>query len=463
MSSLFGLLNNGATGLHAHGFGMQVASQNAQNASTEGYTRRDVRLSPIAPPPDGGGGVRAGGSRRVMDRFLERRLLGATSSEAEATARQGALGVLDRVLSEAEGGLASSLDDFEVALSELSGRPSDPGTREAVLAAAERLSGAFAGTAREIERTRQDLDAQIALEVDQVNGMLRSIGELGQRIQRAEVGGQEASDLRDRRDQLVRDLSEKLPVTTVDDPDGGQSVLLGGSLALVTADGRASQLDAQPDASGRMRLTRETAGADRDVTALAESGAIGGLVAARDGALADAEASLDQLAFDVATAYNGAHQAGYGTDGLNGRDLFAAPTGVDGAAAAFSVSTDVAGRPDRVAAAQDPALAAGDNRNALALAGLADADLASGGTATSQEALGSLIASAGHAIQGASRDAEHAGAAMAQLGALRESVSGVSVDEEMIALNRYQRGYQASLRVVQAADDMLAELVNLGR
>lgn len=82
---------------------------------------------------------------------------------------------------------------------------------------------------------------------------------------------------------------------------------------------------------------------------------------------------------------------------------------------------------------------------------------------TAQESLGALVSEAGQAIRGANLDADFADDAAAQIQSMRDSVSGVSVDEEMIALSRYQRGYQASLRVVQAADAMLQELVNLGR
>ncbi|GAB5542212.1 MAG: flagellar hook-associated protein FlgK [Sandaracinaceae bacterium] len=464
MSSLFGLLNTGATGLHAQGYAMGVTSQNAQNANTVGYTRRDVRLEPISPPPDGGGGVRVRGSRRIMDQFLERRLLGATGAKSEATARSEALSVLDRVLADVEGGLGASLDDFEVALSELTGRPADPATRGQVLATAERLSVAFNQAAREIDRTRGDIDTQIEREVTGINGMLRSIGDLGIQIQKSEIGGREASDLRDRRDQLIRELGEKLPVEVITEDSGAVQITLGGGPSLVNPDGTVAQLSAQPDATtGAMHLFRRTSGVDQDVTGYADSGRLGGLVAARDGALADSEAALDQLAFDFAAAYNGVHAAGYGTDGVTGRNLFTPLTAVDGAAAAFSVSTDVLGQPDRLAAATDPALAAGDNRNALALAALADADVARGATMTAQESLGALVSEAGTSIRHAHLDAAFADDAAAQIQSMRDSVSGVSMDEEMIALSRYQRGYQASLRVVQAADTMLQELVNLGR
>ncbi|MFK7988965.1 MAG: flagellar hook-associated protein FlgK [Sandaracinaceae bacterium] len=461
--SLFGLLSSGATGIHAQGFGMQVTAQNAQNANTEGYSRRDVRLNPLAPPPDGGGGVQVRGSRRVMDTLLERRVLGATSARAQAEAEVDGLSVLDRVLADVEGGLGPSLDDFEVALTQLAGRPSDSSVRINVLAKAESLSQAFSTASTDLTHAREDLDSRIALEVDEVNGMLGSIADLGVQIQRAEIGGAEASDLRDQRDQQVRELSEKLPISTVEGRDGSMSVLLGGSLALVTSDGQYTPLSATRDAtSGDMTITRRTAGQDQDVSRLVDSGSLGGYIAARDGSLADAEAALDQLAFDIAAAYNAAHQSGVGSDGVGGRDLFSTTATPDGAAAAFIVSTDVLDNEAAIGAGADPALP-GDNRNALLLAGVADEDTSLGGTGTAQEALGSMIAVAGIAIRGAQNEASARADAAAQLTAMRDSVSGVSVDEEMINLSRFQRGYQASLRVVQTADEMLAELMQMKR
>jgi flagellar hook-associated protein 1 FlgK len=460
--SLFNLLNVGATGIQAHGVGLSVTAQNVQNANTPGYARRTVRLEPLTPPPEGGGGVVARGGARTLDRFVERRLLGATSTRAEAETRARELGVLDHILSEGEGSLTGALDAFEGAMRELSAAPGDAAVRRSVLAAADQLAKAFVSSADDLENAQNEIDNRLADEVTELQGKLESIGELNQQIRRAEVNGIEASDLRDRRDQLVRDVSEQVPVTVVED-EKGPTLLLGGSLSLVDPDGTVAKLSATPDATGFVRITRTTAGEERDVSALIDGGRIGGLLAARDGAIADARTSLDTLAFDLSTAYNAVHTAGFGLDGVGGRVLFATPAAVTGAAKGMALDAAMIDQPDRLAAATDATLTAGDNRNALALVDLAETSFTTGGTETAQEALSSLVGVAGAAGQDALRELTVSQNNETQVENIRASISGVSVDEETISLTRYQRGYQAALQVVKAADDMLQELLAMAR
>ena len=215
-------------------------------------------------------------------------------------------------------------------------------------------------------------------------------------------------------------------------------------------------------------MTRTVAGAVQDITAeLAPGGdargRLGGVLHARDGALATARDSLDQLAFDLSGAYNAVHAAGIDALGGTGRNLFEPPGAVVGAAGAFRVSADVRDQPERLAAAQDALALPNDDRNALALADLADAAAALGGTATATEAYAALLAQVGADVRFARGDDDRAGALLQQTEALRESVSGVNTDEEMVGLLEFQRAYQASLRVVQTADEMLAELLQLKR
>lgn len=464
MTSLFGILGVGANGMAASSFGTNVASQNASNVGTDGYTRRLAILEPMGPPPEGGAGARAVGARRVLDALLDRRILGARAAAGAATAGARTLGVLDLVLAEGTGGLGDAMDALQAAIADLGAHPEDRAARTVVLGRAAQLAEAFSSAARSLDEARADANQHIATDVAALDDELHQIASLGAQISRAELGGAEASDLRDRRDELVRQVSDFVPVTRIEDPSGRITLLLGGSIPLVSPDGRVGTLEAAPDATtGDMHVFAVVAGARVDVTSRIDAGSIGGTIAARDGALSQAATDLDQLAFDVASAYDAVHAAGFGLDGNAGRDLFELPAGPAGAAAAMAVSADVLGQPDHIAAASVAAAVPGDNRGALALLALADARIALGGTGTAGDGLSALIGSAGTALQRATAEAEHTATVADQLAGLRESVSGVSLDDEMVALTRYQRAYQASLRVVQVADEMLGELLELGR
>ena len=158
-------------------------------------------------------------------------------------------------------------------------------------------------------------------------------------------------------------MADELPVKAIEQPDGTVSLLLAGSLSLVGPDGTVTQLQASTDATtGNVTVERLTAGALEDVTGLLSSGRLGGLIEARDGLVATTTGQLDQLAFDLATAYNNVHQAGFGLDGGTGRNLFEPPAAVADAARSLALSADVAGAPNQLAAAQDVLGLPGDNR-----------------------------------------------------------------------------------------------------
>lgn len=461
--SLFGVLNVGAVAMRVHQFGVQVASDNATNVATDGYSRRMAAITPLAPELEGG--AREAGARRVFDPFVEKRLLGAKSYFGEADAHAGALDSLDQIFADVEGSMASAMSGFEAALGDLSAHPNEPAARNVVLASAEELARSFNRASVSLEEISADLNARVSDSVAQLNEKLHEIGTLNQRIAANEVpSDREASDLRDRRDQLLREVAELGPITVLRHDDGTVDALLGGSLSLVNRQGEVAELSAVADpTTGDVSIQRRTAGANEDVGALFDSGRIAGYVAARDGAVASTRASLDQLAFDISSAYNAVHTAGVGVDGGTGRNLFAPLTGVAGAAGMMAVSSDVRAQPSRIAAATDAAALPGDNRGALALLAVKDSNVALGGTATIGTAFGAILGSVGSEARAAQGAREHASAVAEQTQALREAVSGVSTDEEMISMMKFQRAYQASLQVIQTADEMLGDLIAMKR
>lgn len=462
--NLSSVLTIGANGLAAATHGTQVTSQNISNAATPGYSRRTTDLEPI--PLHHGGGVRANGSNRVQDAYLERRGLGARAYDGEANARAQTLSSLDSVFNEEQGSIGSAMDAFDAAASDFAANPSSRANRQALLQKADELARAFNQTADTLSQARTDANGRITDSVRTINQKLDAIGELGAQIVAARIHGNEAGDLEDRRDELVRDIARDIPVNVIAEDNGAITLQMAGSRTLVGADNKVHPLVANLDpTSGDVRIYRNTAGQLEDVTNLITTGTIGGTLAARDGALATARSQLDQLAADITTAYNAQHQLGFGLDGNGGRDLFSfsSPSGVAGAATSMRVSSDVAGQPDFLAGAQDALNLPSDNRNAIALLNVRDTNLALGGTATAQRAFSAIVSDAGVAGQSAATQVSQAGAVLSQIDGLREAASGVSTDEEMIALMKFQRAYQASLRVIETADSMLEELLNLRR
>ncbi|MEM7608741.1 MAG: flagellar hook-associated protein FlgK [Myxococcota bacterium] len=401
--SVYGILNSGRTGMAAHTYATSVTAQNAENSATVGYTRRMARLENIAP----NAGVRAEGSRRVIDPFLSQRMLGGGSDAGYGTAKSSALGVLDEVLADAPGNLGERIGAFEGSLVEFSAYPADPSARASVLQSAENLARAFNDAADRLFAARAEINDRAVLEVSAVNEASARIASLGKEIARAELGGREASDLRDLRDQELQTLAERVPIDIYENDRGGMTVLLAGSVALVDEDHMSYALETTVDpGTGDVSIQRRESGVLRDVGGMLTSGSIGGLLDARDGGLRDAQDRLDTLAFDLASAYNTAHSAGFGLDGANGRSLFEVGATAPGAAGRFAVSADVSGQPDRLAAASAATDIPGGNDAALVLTGLAEANLAGGSTPTGTFA--ALVGSAGASLRAAADGADAA-------------------------------------------------------
>lgn len=454
--SLLGILNTGSIGVNASQNGVNIAATNLSNVATEGYTKKQASIRPETGISD------SGVSRRVMDAFVERRLLSAQSAAGESKAETLALSPLDNIFADQEGGLGSAIDRFQSSLTELSSRPNDMAVREQVLARAGNVASAFQNAAAGLDQARADSNQRITGAVDEVNSRLRQVSALTAQISKSEITGIEAGDLRDRRDVLVREISERIPVTTVESDGGSQfSLLLAGSQTLVSPDGKVAELTATSN-GGDVRVTKMAAGQLVDVTNLLSSGSVGGQLKARDGTLKQIEQKLDQLAFDFQSQYNQVQQGGVALDGTTNNALFEPLTSVSGAAREIALSADIVGKPELLAAATDAQALPSDNRNALSLSSLSSTGFALGGM-TVTEALASLTGAAGMAIQNAQHSESFATGALEQVSSLRDNLSGVSSDEEMVSMMKYQRAYEASLQIIQVADQMMGELMNLRR
>ena len=76
---------------------------------------------------------------------------------------------------------------------------------------------------------------------------------------------------------------------------------------------------------------------------------------------------------------------------------------------------------------------------------------------------GSIVTDAGQAVKSTEDELVTQGAILAQTQAQRDSISGVSLDEEAINLLQYQKAYEAAARFLKVADEMTQTILQLGQ
>jgi flagellar hook-associated protein 1 len=468
MSDLLAILAQGAASLSAARAAAATASHNLQNANTPGYARQDAVIAATIPADWSGNGYIGRGSVlqdvvQARDQFLEAQIpaqLGlASRSTAQSTSLQ-AVSVLDP---QGGAGLSDALSKFYAALRAMAQNPSDPGLRTAVVSSTRALGQAFQSARSGLEDARTGLDAKLQGDLGEVNSLASQVAALNAQIRTARAGtGSQPNDLLDARQKAVDRLAELTGVSPVTTSEGDVSLFLPGGSPMVSGLS-ASTLQAAPDPAntGHLALSLQGPGGAK-FAYTGVGGELGGVLDARDGAMRTAVDRLDALAFDLGNAVNAVHSTGFGLDGTTGDPLFTVGAQA-GAAGRLDVSAAVLADPRRLAAA-DVALTAtsaapGNAVNWQKLVTTESTGLTGGLTAAST--LASLTSDFGAASQTAQALASHDTAMRDHLTTLRESVSGVSIDEEMVKLQTAQRGYQAIAKVIQTSSDMFDTLLSL--
>jgi flagellar hook-associated protein 1 len=449
------LLGTAFDGLTANSRGLSVTGQNISNVNTPGYARREVLLETRG---QGLMGVNVAGLRRVSDAVIERKQFQTSGLASAAAERDMNLAGLEALYDDAGGtGFADAIGALFSSFSGLANAPADTTARANVLGRAEALGSRIRETADGIAKSRSDLLIKAQETTTEVNERAATIAKLNREIASAKAQGVDTTNLEDQRAQELLGLSSLIDVRTIAQDSG--AILVQSAGTTLVDEMQARKLSIDIGSGGELKLLSQVgSGPPTEVTRFLTGGKLAGIREARDVDLAASAQELDQFAFDFANAVNAQHAAGYGLDGVNGRALFSVTATAAGAARAFTVSSDVLGQPSRLAASGSATALPGSSDNAVLLSGLANAS--SVGGKTPAEAYGALVGSAGQRKARAAQELSLRESVAAQVEAMRESVSGVSLEEEMIALTKFQRAYEASAKVISTVDQLLQELMN---
>lgn len=461
MTDLLRILSAGASSLAAQTAAAATASHNLENSGTVGYSRQRVNLTASLPADVvgnsfQGNGVKSGSITQARDRFLESQLPAQFANAASSTAASATLSAVSALDPEASGGLGDALSGFYTALRQLSQNPADAGLRQVVVSASGTLALSFNQTRGALEETRTGVDQELAGDVSEANGLAASVASLNGQVRAARAGGAEPNDLLDSRQKAMDRLAEITGAAPVSTSEGDVSLFLPGGAALVTSM-QPSTLSAQGDPANAGHLAlRLTAGGIQ--SAVSPGGELGGLLGARDGALGAGVDALDALAHDLAGEVNAAHQSGVDPSGSAGLALFTGVGTAAGAAGRIAVNGAIAADVSLLAAAKAGG-GTGDASNVADLIATGSATLSGGLSAAST--LAKITSAFGTAASTAATHSDIDTALRDHLTTLREATSGVSVDDELVEMQKAQRAYQAISKVIQASSDMFETLLAL--
>ncbi len=461
MSGLLSLLAQGASSLQAQSAYTSTVAHNLSNSNTVGYSRQRAEIAANSPADRFGNAFIGNGAvlqsiSQARDRFLEAQIPGAIGREMASGTEAQTLQSVSAL--DLDNSVAPSLSAFFSSLRSLAQNPGSANYREAAVGSAVQLGLSFNRSSQAIEGARSGIDQKIEGRLPEINEALRQIANLNSQIRQARASGA-PNDLLDARTRLGDRLAEWTGATQVPNADGDLNLTLVDGTSLVAAE-KAAQFSVLPDASNGGHLELYLMKPDGTVAqplSTKPGGELGGLLSARDGALRTSKNQLDQLAFDLSAQLNAAAQAGFGLDGGSGRPLFITTATANGAASAMVVNPVLTADSSLFPAGSTTA--PGDSGAVQAMINAEAAVLSNGTTASGS--LARITAQYGTTTARAQSMHDGDTAMLNHLDQMRQSASGVSVDEELVNMQKAQRAYEAITRVIKTADEMLSTLMSI--
>jgi flagellar hook-associated protein 1 FlgK len=420
MTSPFFGLDIASRALQAQQTMINVTNQNIANANTPGYSRQSATLAPTMPYPipvfqqsgqagQMGTGVQVTDISRARDAFVDYQYRNQVSSQANWDAQTTAMSQIEAVVNEpTTTGLSSLLTTYWQSWQEVANSPADVSVRSNLLEQGKALAQSFQSIVQQYQTQQQDVDMQIKLSVDDINNYVTQIAHLNGQISGIVATGMKANDLTDQRDQLVDKLSALIKVTTVDNPDGSQSLYVGGHQLVDRAAAHTVGLD-QTGQFARVIWNDQPGTPPTSAPSVAiTDGKLYGLEFMRDGVpptgapsgAADLTTTdgiqgrinaINALASRIIQQVNAVHSAGVGIDGTGGLNFFIGHDATDMAVDPTLTAGHIAAA--RSSGTSSPSHATGDSSNAVAIAQLQNA--------VSQSSLGAGSLSTGKTVGGA--------------------------------------------------------------
>jgi len=452
-------LNIAKNALLSHQTAINLTGTNIANANTAGYSRQRAAFSTLVPS------VEIAGIERIYDQFLGVQINEQANDLGDSEAKKDALGRIETTFNETDGGgINELLNKFWGAWEDLSANPSGQAERQTLVSVSQSLSSMFRSYSDGLLSAQDDANTRIPVMVDQINDYVSDIADINTIILQA--GSEDAGDpglnsLRDKRANLLSELAEIVDFHSFKDSEDSINVFLSNGMPLVEG-GQKWKLDVVTENHTSNPSFYDVVFKDATDVVINSSitnGKLAAFLEVRDTTVKGYMDSLDSLSAALVEKVNDRHKLGYDMNQNLGEDFFVFDIDPEVEEARYmEVSADIISDINKIAASET---VNGDGENAVTMNVIKDELTMNDGKSTFSSYYSSLVAQVGQDVAYVDRSFDHHTNLMSQLTNKKEGISGVSIDEEMMNLIRYQTGYNASARLFGAAQELADTLMNL--
>ena len=421
MSGLLSTLNTAKSGMNVSQVAIQTTSHNISNINTPGYSRQRVNQSASSPysmpgknSNFGAGQIGTGAQidnvTRIRNSFYDYQYRSESHQYGSTSVKYEYFKNIEGIFNEpSDTAISSSLNSFFNSWSELSKDPQSSGVKSVVIENGKYLSNSINSAFKRLESLEEGLDKQSEYIMDEVNSMLSKLDKLEKNIKIIQGSGKSPNDFLDQRDQLLDNLSFKLNINDKD----------------VKA-----TLKKAYDANGKVTLD------DLTKSGVKISGELEGTLSMKQ-EINKYKDGLKQLSNTITSNVNKAA----------GQEIFKAKDGE-----LISINPEMLQEPEKINVTADIALKVYELKS--------EKININGKDMTINTFYNSMIQDLGQSSAAVIRDESNQSKLLENIDSSRSSVSGVSLDEEMISLVQLQHTYSANAKVMSTIDSLLDVVVN---
>jgi flagellar hook-associated protein 1 FlgK len=323
------ILSVGTRALQTSQLGIDITGQNVANADVDGYSRKRINQATMyafdSTYGQMGLGARVVNIERMRNIFLDEQIRKQNSEVGYFAQVNSTFNRMEAILCEpSDLGIMHYLDDFFDSWENLANNPKDISARTMVRTSAQMMIDNFHKAATELQNLRQQKNEEIPVHVARINQISYEIMNLNKEVATVEIGDQNANDSRDRREVLLKELSQLIDITVVENAMGQVTVTTGGNVLVAPSYFQNLEVTTTSREMDDGTVIRDVGirFADTRLDFIPAGGQLRGLIDSRDIYIPEYQAKLDELADAIIKAVNEVHAQGYNLMGHSGFNFF---------------------------------------------------------------------------------------------------------------------------------------------